>query len=208
MAITSWTNMILPRLAGANKTLVEEEIKRTIDNFCRDSTAWRRMIYGLHVDAGDREVEIVVDDGSEAEVVQILRVYYDQQQLTPYSHTPWEVTTNRPTGWTAKSSDPSIIVLSTIPTQTLTDALDAWVALRPIDPVTNATPLIDDLFWETIFDGTLGRMYNQEDKPYGDTAKATYHLARYRNGIRKARDMGGRGFTGNAQNWVFPKFGR
>lgn len=209
--ISSWVNMLLPRLPGASKTLVEEEVKRTIDNFCRESTAWREMLYGFNITAGDREIPVVYDDGTEIEVVQLLRVYYSRQQLTPYSHAPFETSTNTPTGWTTKAGDPSTIVLTTIPTVSIADAIDVWVSLAPVNPAsladTSMNVLVTD-FWEVIFDGTLGRMFSQENKPYSNKADSLYHLTRYRNGTRKARDMGNRGFTGNAQNWTFPKFGR
>lgn len=208
MAISSWVNMILPRLPGAAKPLVEEEVKRTIDNFCRESVAWREMLYGFNIDSGDREVPIFSGDGSTLSVVQILRVYYERHQLTPYSHAPWEVSTNTPTGWTTKTDDPSVVVLSSIPTQNIAGAIDAWVAVAPIDPVNTSMNLLQNHFWETIFDGSLGRMYAQDNKPYSSTADSLYHLTRYRNGTRRARDMANRGFTGNAQNWVFPSFGR
>lgn len=209
MAITSWTNLLLPRLPGANKDLVEAELVKVIENFCRESTAWREMLYGFDITAGDREVTVIDGDGSEREVIQILRVYYDRQRLTPYSHTPWETSTNTPLGWTTKSNAPSVINLSTIPSESLTSAIDVWAALRPINPVTlNDMTILTNDFWEVIFDGVLGRMFTQKDKPYSSTTDALYHLQRYRNGTRKARDIANRGFTGNAQNWTFPSFGR
>lgn len=209
MAISSWVNMILPRVPGASKALVEQEVTRTVENFCREATAWRQMVYGLHINEGDREVPILIDDGLTLEVIQIFRVYYERRQLTPYSHVPWEISTNSPTGWTAKSSDPSTIVLSTIPARELTDVLDAWVAVRPLNPVTNDNmPILTSTFWEYIFDGAVGRLYSQPAKPYTSDKLAQYHLARYNNGLRLGLDQANRGFTGNAQNWVFPGFGR
>jgi len=210
MAITSWTNLLLPRLPGASKTLVEAEIVKTIENFCRDSTAWRDTLYGFDVTAGQREISVIVDDGSQLKVVGLLRVYYNQKQLTQYSHTPWETSTNYPSGWTTKPGDPSTIMLSTIPIVTDANSIDVLAYLRPVDPVniTVDMTLLTEDFWEIIFDGVMGRMLSQNDKPYSNATSAAYHLSRYRHGTRKARDMANRGFTGNAQNWVFPKFGR
>ena len=201
---------MLPRLPGASKTLVEEEVKRVIQNFCRESLAWRTMLYGFNISAGNREIEVVDGDGSEREVIQIFRVYYSRRQLTPYSHTPWETSTDHPIGWTTKTNDPSTIVLSTIPLRSYTDVIDVWAALRPLDPTDVAADmsLLENDFWEVIYDGALGRMFSQVEKPYMDNADAVYHLQRYRNGTRKARDQANRGFTGNAQNWTFPRFGR
>ena len=208
MAIDSWTNLILPRLPGATKTLVEEEIKKTVDLFCRNSAAYRRMVYGYHVTAGDREVTLQIDDGTVDKVCQVLRIYYERRQLTQYSHVPWEISTDVPRGYTVKPQTTDVILLSTIPSRDLTDVLDAWVALVPLDIENNDNQLLEQDFFEAIFDGALGRMYAQNNKPYSDQKLGVYHLSRYRNELRKARDMANRGFTGNAQNWTFPSFGR
>jgi hypothetical protein len=68
--------------------------------------------------------------------------------------------------------------------------------------------LLLDTHWEDIFDGVLGRMYAHPDKPYSDSGGSAYHLKRFRTRINQARDMANRGYTGNAQNWTFNRFGR
>lgn len=210
MAITKWTNLLIPRLPGASEALIDAETTQVIDNFCRESTAWREMLYGFDITANDREVPIVVADGSQRAVVGILRVYFDQKQLTQYSHVPWETTSSYPSGWSTKPSDPSVVNLSTIPTQDHVGNLDAYVYIAPVDPVniTDDFTLLTEDFFEFIYDGILGRFYSMPNKPYSDTRLGTYHLSRYRDGVRKARSMANRGFTGNAQNWVFPSYGR
>jgi hypothetical protein len=210
MAITKWTNLLLPRLPGASEALVNAETIQVIDNFCRESTAWRDMLYGFDISQNDRDVPITIGDGSQRVVVGILRVYFDQRQLTQYSHVPFESTSSYPSGWSTKPSDPSIVSLSAIPNKEHLGNLDAYVYQAPVDPVniTDDMTLLTEDFFEFIFDGILGRFMSMPQKPYSDQRLATYHLSRYRDGVRKARSMANRGFTGNAQNWVFPTFGR
>ena len=86
MSIDTWRNLVLPRVPGATEALVDEEIKKAIENFCRESTAWRDTLYGYNVVALNREIPLVVGAGDEATVVGILRVYFDQKQITAYSH--------------------------------------------------------------------------------------------------------------------------
>lgn len=208
MSITTWKDLMLPRLPGALSNVVEGEITQTVYNFCRESTAWRDMIYAVDIDINDREVELTYGDGTEANVSGVLRVYYSNKQLSQYSHAPWETSSSAPMGFTSKPDDPSVIVLSTIPSTAITGALDAYVYLEPVNPTDALPSVILNEFWEIVFDGALGRMYSHPEKPYTNPTLAQYHLRRYRNGTRRARDQANRGFTGNAQNWVFPSFGR
>lgn len=208
MSIATWRNEILPRLSGATDAMVQEEIKRTITNFCRESTAWRDMIYALNVDINDREVELQVADGTRALVIGVLRVYRSSGQISQLSHAPSENASSTPMGFTVRPDNPSVIVLSTIPTESLVGELDAYVYCEPVDSTTYLPPVILRDFWEHIFDGALGRMYSHPSRPYSDPPMAQYHLKRYRQGTRIARAQANRGFTGNAQNWTFPSFGR
>lgn len=207
MSIISWTTKLLPRLTGAVRAHVEEEVVQTIYNFCRESTAWRDMVYGLPLVADDREVVVPIGNGSQASVAGILRVYNNGRQLTHFSHAPWE-TSGQPTGWTTKPGDPAVIILNVLPSESHAEALDVFAYLQPVNPTAYMPPIILNDFWEFVFDGALGRMYSLPDRPYSNPTMAQYHLKRYRQGTRTARDQAARGFTGNAQNWVFPSFGR
>ena len=208
MSIVTWRESLIPRLPGAITAYIDEEILRVIEQFCRESTAWRDTLYGFNITALNREIPIINGDGLSTTVLGILRVYYDQRQLTNYSHTPWETTTSVPTGWSTKSGDPSTVVLSTIPSQAHTGLIDTWVYQMPKTPLTSLPDVILGEFWEIIFDGVLGRMFAQPDKPYTDVLTGGYHMTRYRTGTVKARDQANRGFTATAQNWVFHSFGR
>jgi hypothetical protein len=207
VSIETWTNLILPRLSGAMKPVLEAEITQTVKNFCRESTAWRDVIYALDIQADQREVQLQWGDGTQGKVLGALRLYSGGRQITPFSHAPWESRTTLPAGWTSSPSDPSVIVLATIPSEDWQAQLDAYVYLEPVNPSEYVPPVLLDSFWEIIFDGAVGRMYGQPNKPYSDPTLAQYHLRRYRNGTVIARDKATRGFTGNAQNWTFPPFG-
>lgn len=58
----------------------------------------------------------------------------------------------------------------------------------------------------TILDGLLGKMMLQEAKSYSNTSTGTYHLKRFRQGIKVARtEAEGANLVG-AQSWAFPRF--
>lgn len=208
MSIATWVNAALPRLPGALKNVVEGETLAVISDFCKESTAWRQMVRGFTITAGDRNVTLTVDDGSVTAVAGILRVYAYGRQLTPYSHAPFETTSNAPSGFTTQAENPDVIVLSAIPNRTIVDAIDAYVFCKPVNATVSLPGLLTDEYWEIIFDGVMGRMAMHPDKPYSQEALSRYHLTRYHRGKQVAKDKANRGFTSNAQNWTFPRFGR
>lgn len=207
-----WVNELVPRLPGVLVSEVKSELQFTIKDFFRRSTVWREMLYDVDVTAGDREVSLPTD-GVEAgtsgyRIEGILRAYYNGMQITNYSHVPWEVESEFPMGYTGKPGNPYKLVLSTIPTLGLSEALDVLVYGSPNDMTGELPYLATDTFYEQILTGVLGRMHAKNGKPWADPAQAAFYMRRYRAMITEARDMGGRGHTANAQNWVFPSFGR
>jgi hypothetical protein len=111
-------------------------------------------------------------------------------------------------GYTSKLGNPHKLVLATIPTTDLTDALDVWVYGEP-NVLTGELPYIaTDTYFEPVLYGAMGRMYGKSDKPWTDLAQAAFNLRKFRNLTTEARGRANRGYTGNAQNWVFPSFGR
>jgi len=207
VSVETWVNLLTPRLPGALDHVLEAEVVQTIKNFCRESSAWRDMIYGLDVQPNEREITLQWGNGSQGTVLGVLRLYSGGNQISQLSHAPWESSARLTLAWTSNPSDPSIIVLAEIPTEELLEQLDAYVYLEPVNPTLYVPPTLLSDFWEIIFDGSVGRMYSHPNKPYSDPILAQYHWRRYRTGTILARDKASRGFTGNAQNWVFPRFG-
>ena len=209
MSIVTWRDAVLPRLPGALQADVDAEIKIIIERFCRDATAWRKVLYDYDIVINDREIELdPVDGGVEGKVAGILRVYYDGTRLTDYSHVPFEVTSDYPTGWTQDPEDTSKILLSYLPISSVADKINAWVFLVPLDTDVFLPDVLLETHWEDIFDGVMGRMYQKPNKPWTDLGASAYHLKRFRTRSTQARDMANRGYTGNAQNWTFNSFGR
>lgn len=208
MTIAAWKNIALSRLPGALPDVVQAELLEVIDEFCRRSTAWREMVYSLDITAADRTVTPVIGAGTQAEVIGILRVYYNQMRLTDYSHVPYETTADNAAGYTAQSDSPGVIVLSTIPTVSQTGVIDALVYAKPVDATAYLPTVLTDQFYDYILYGLLGRMYSHQSRPYTNDKLALAYTRQYTSAITTARSMANRGFTGNAQNWTFPAFGR
>ena len=60
-------------------------------------------------------------------------------------------------------------------------------------------------FGYRIVDGVLGRMFNEDKKPYANPGKANYHLTRFRDAIGRARTAVLRESALGTQRWIFPQ---
>lgn len=68
----------------------------------------------------------------------------------------------------------------------------AFVALRParFDAVrVGNIPELFTTWYETMLDGTLGRLYAMPSKPWSNPQLAQYHGTRFRQGMNRARDI-------------------
>lgn len=83
----------------------------------------------------------------------------------------------------------------------------AWVACKPTRLTTNLPAVLVDNWYETLKDGTLGRLYMQPAKPYSSKELALFHGTRFRDGLRLARDAARKFNAGpNPGTWQFPYF--
>lgn len=198
--------LALGRLSGSLQTVVETELKGTIDEFCRRSTAWREHIRSLSIVAGNRQV--MCEATSSAQVLGILRVYYRGAALRELSHVPFSETSDSFTGYTVYPTSPNSIYLAQIPATSQSNVINAWVYNRPTDAADFLPNRMTDVFCDFIINGLMARMYAHTNRPYSDQQMALQYQRVFTNDCRKARDMANRGFTPNAQNWSFPSFGR
>lgn len=82
---------------------------------------------------------------------------------------------------------------------------EVLLALKPVDFSTN---LPDELFqnwFEGILDGTLFRISAVPNKPYTNPQMASYHGARFRAAIGRARAIAQHDFTDSGGRWSFPQ---
>jgi len=67
-------------------------------------------------------------------------------------------------------------------------AFTVTTSLVPIHPVMSVPKMVSDYYFESILDGTVGRMMSHVKRPYSDPKTGTYHMRRFRNGMRTAKD--------------------
>lgn len=80
------------------------------------------------------------------------------------------------------------------------------VALKPVSLDTEFDPYLFSVWFETIFDGVLHRLYTQPAKPYSSPPLAQFHGQRYRSGVQRARIVAGKEYTNGPGRWGYPYF--
>jgi hypothetical protein len=148
--------------------VIEMELWNTVQEFCIRSTYFRSKI-NWHMAKGVTTVDFNPFDANTV-VVWV---------LFAYGLTHWEI------------EPPAKLVDLQVPA---TAARTGW-ALVSLRPVTfnavrlNATPELFTTWFETMLDGTLGRLYAMPAKPWSAPPLAQYHGSRFRMGINRARDI-------------------
>lgn len=111
-------------------------------------------------------------------------------------------------GYDLRIDPPSVLrdIHNPISTQTRTGK--ALLALKPVSLDIEFPPMLWMQWFDVILDGVLARLYGMPSKPFSSPQLATYHGPRFRDGIRRARDIAQRGFTDGGGRWCFPYFSR
>jgi hypothetical protein len=196
----------MTRLQSATEEEIREELEYTIKDFCREGEGWQEVVGPYNLVADDNLIGVNPID-SRREAVYVRAVWYKDKHLGQMSaNVPVRENSGTPLYYTCES-DPTVLTLVPIPDQDVADAIKVLAVLCPKCPDKWLPDWFSTHHFEAIFDGVLGRFYSQLNKPFSNEPRAAYHLRRYRNKCREARDMATRGYTPGGARWNFPTYG-
>jgi hypothetical protein len=183
-------NDLQVQLPGAIENAIRRELYNTLDDFCRESFAWRETIE-ISLTAG---VITYAVTPAGTEIVRVYSIDHDTFDVKDATYEFGEITfETAPTS--AHVSTPAYLVAA------LTPAIGQGVdpeALIPSDMWSK---------WHRAFlAGTLARMMAQSAKPYSNPAIALYHQRVYNQQKAIATHDARTGGTPGAQMWSFPRF--
>jgi hypothetical protein len=206
MTISTWYNALVPYLPGVPQELLDAEITRTVQDFCRRSTSVRGMIYDLLVIPGEAELEIETEE-PRLRPIGVLRAYLGGTPLYDTSHSPKANTPGYPLGYTVSALYPLTITFSRAPQNVDGSKLDVLVYYEVADPSAWIPPIIEQRFFDAVRSGVLSDLMASPEKPYTNVELAMAHARLYRSQVQVARAQATQGFTSAAQNWAYPKYG-
>jgi hypothetical protein len=186
-------NELQVKLVGSTINLLRLEIWNMLNDFCRESWAWRETIQTT-LTAGE-DTYAITPVGTE--IVAALSVDHDTLDLTGVAYEFGTITL-----YTAPSA-----------ADVAAGDLNTVVALAPaINTGSDIENLIPADMWskhhKAFVNGVLAMMMVQPAKPYSNPQLAAYHQRVYKAECAVARRAAETGDVRNAQLWRFPGFGR
>jgi hypothetical protein len=181
-------NQARVKLTGASENGLKLQLFDTLKEFFNDSSCWMENIL-ITIAVNTTVYNIVANGGVIVRLVGVLDAQgFPQPAIMP---SPGVIQFRHPynsaTVFTAT-------VAKTVSTPTSTK-----------DHLPDFPDWVLPLFGTGILDGLLGNMMNQPNTSYTDKKQSTYHLARFRDAISRARVAALRRNTFGTQAWSYPQ---
>ncbi len=199
----TWQDELLPRVPGADPTVVERELQGTLREFYRTSGSWVEELPAMNVKDGKAEYDFnPVSDNKQ--VLYTLRVIYNGRDLGLYDKRPAQtLTSTSPIG--ALLTAPGRVQLIPTPSEDITDGLSITATLTFIKRACHQPPdYVVTQWYDVVLDGATGRLMQHIKRPYSNPKMATFYLKRFRNGMREARDATRRAWGFAESSFSFP----
>lgn len=205
---TTWVQNVHARLPGADVSAILLELQSTVEEFCIRSLALQHDVeFTVVSGTSEYSFEEIDSVGTPEQVtwngVRGLYAHsatfgWDGLRRHPVDGDPYlfRPQISNPTAFWVPS--PQTIELFPTPPDTLDGetffVTTSLVPIRSVDNISGGAygggvpDMLHDYYFEAILDGTVGRMMLHPKRPYTDVRSAEYHLRRYRNAMRTAKD--------------------
>lgn len=196
-----WLPDVLPHVPGCAHAIAEHELKRSAQEFFRQTFAWRKDLPLLAVLANQAEIEVETGDPS-LEVIRVESVHFDNDKLTPTTRETldkwygdkWQAhSSGKPDNFF--SDEPGLIRLYPIP---LANALEGVLINASVTLTDDATGLPDRLarkFTEAIYLGARARLMLYPGVPFNNPSMAAVYGKAFQSLVDKFKTDKARSFS-------------
>jgi hypothetical protein len=223
------------RLPGATQAATNLELFNTIDEFFRQTNAWR---YESTFALVESEIQYPIFPPAGSDMVQVLGVEHRGMAVAPSTDTGEGSVVRqrgRIIGFPDANSDtlfepdvtsapggvfqysiffPAYLEIDIPPSADATQfpmsmLLSLTLNYQCLEDEPNEWPLQEWMhatFGEAWIEGVQARMMSQINKPYSNPTMATYHAKRFRKLMGRAKQTASRGYVYSKPNWRFPGF--
>jgi hypothetical protein len=185
-----WGPALCAQVTGAASSELSRVLIDVINEFLRFSTSLRvEAFVDIHANRPDVNINDVLGTSELfIPLVHAINLFgvWRQPALVPDNN--FYSTGSAAIPFRAFVINPGVLRMFPAPTEDIPSGLGMRISYTLIRPATCAPKFVSDYYYEAILDGALGRMFLQPKRPYSDVALAKYHLQRFRNGIRMARE--------------------
>jgi hypothetical protein len=196
-----WDDELIATLPGATQDLIDQQVARVVQDFCRKSGAWIVESPLTKIKAGSDTYNF--SRISQGKAIHTLSVTVEGKIIPLVDRRPANATA---VGNFAYVKTPGIIILHPEPAEDKDEALSVTCSYMPIYDATTLPDEFGTHWYEHILNGVKARMMAMPGKPFSNIQLATYHKTLYISGISEARDEARRRFSTAETSWAFPRW--
>lgn len=215
---TIWEPAVVSRIPSADSGIIQQEIFQAVREFCEQSLAWQEE-FGDYSPLPGVDLELnycpfgncsgTYPNDSLAEVIYVMEVLLDEQYVTPTTHQWSSNVVGNPRNENLGFFCPEPHTLRFVPElkTAQVDNCRIRAACWPMNDNQSVPEYFKINYFDAVLDGALSRLYLNSGAAFANAELAKYHLARFRTGISRARDISTRRFTRSDAEWAFPRTG-
>ena len=181
--ISDWLQAVSIRVPGANKVDIDSAVRTIVREFCDKTRLYIRQLDAIDIVEGVSAYTLLAP--TDCAIVSIERVEVNQEfveatslDLLDRSTESWrQQESNQPSAYMVDAE--RILQFKDTPTETVSDGLVVWVALKP-SPTTDMVPEFIFADWfETILNGTVAYLLRVPNKPWTSLQGSEYFYNLY-----------------------------
>jgi hypothetical protein len=209
MKLEDFYDDLMPRLSGADESLVKHETFAAVRKLCEEGWAWVMDVGPLNVRVGADTVYLnpLPENTSVGYILQAQFTPTDGSTgyLTATANLPLDRATLGTPATFYHAAGPGTIKLVPTPDKDHDKSLIVVCSVIPA----NVTVVLPDYFnthyRDAVIDGVCSRMMAMSSKPWSNMTMATYHGRSFNNHIKRSRSISLRRFSLAENNWAFPR---
>lgn len=205
--ISSLCSRVTPELTGCPDVVAIEYLRDAVIEFCDRSWYWAEELSPINTVANTATYTLSAPSG-ESIISSIISVSHKDTVLKRRTETEMDRLIS---GWKDEgglqansytSTVVNVIRLYPYPTDSVTGAIKARVALKPSRTATTIPQSIYDNYLEAIAAGAKSRLMAMTNQPWSNPAMSAYYQSIFDRGITSAKIVFVRGFNNSPINLV------
>ena len=201
MKITDFYDDLMPRLPGADESLIEHETFAAIRKLCEEGWAWT-ITLTMSVRKGQKRVYL--DPMPEnTKVGYILSASLGTRTMTPLVALPLNEDEGSPMSFYME--DTGTMRLNPIPDKDYPDGLTITATVIPMNKKVTIPDMFNTHYRDTVIDAVCHRMMIMSSKPWTNPSMGVHHGKSMKSGIKRIRDITNRRYGMGDNTWSFPR---
>ena len=181
---------ILPMVPGCPDTLIENNIRSAVIEFCQKSEAYQLELDPITTVKGIYEYDLEAPSGTTVD--KILWMTHNGKDLEPITSTlleqripKWREESNVPAYFIQQSS--GVVNLAPVPSTTVVASTSVRVVLKPTYTSASCDDDVMNDYRDAIINGTLFRLLRMPNKEWSDFSSAGVYGQLFNQGVEDAK---------------------